>query len=178
MPRLIKAHLLMLAVAVALSLPFYGFQWHLTLHILAAILFVGGLVSSTLWMAMAQMNGGAVVVAFAADSIRKAGLLLIAPAGALALLSGLMMAADRWGGWSGFHEHRWIEIALALFVLALILWAAFAHRYMTKLARAGEGVEEGSICPEANAVLKRWYLWSSVVLALSVVILYLMVAKP
>ena len=178
MPRLIKAHLLLLVVAVALSLPFYGFQWHLTLHILAAILFVGGLVSSTLWMAMAHMNGGAVVVAFAADSIRKAGLLLVAPAGALALLNGLMMAADRWGGWGGFHEHRWIEIALALFVLALILWATFVHRYIARLARAGETATDGPICPEANALLKRWYIWSALVLALSVAILYLMVAKP
>ena len=178
MPRLIKAHLLLLVVAVALSLPFYGFQWHLTLHILASILFVGGLVSSTLWMALAHRNGAAIVVAFAADSVRKAGLLLVAPAGALALLNGLMMAADRWGGWTGFHEHRWIEIALALFVLTLILWGAFVHRNIAKLARACETAADGPICPEANALLKRWYIWSAIVLTLSVAILYLMVAKP
>ena len=75
----IRAHLLLLVVAVALSLPFYGFQWHLTLHILAAILFVGGLVSSTLWVALAHVNGQAVIVTFAANGARKAGLLLSRP---------------------------------------------------------------------------------------------------
>lgn len=178
MSRSLKVHLLLLLAVVALSLPFYGFRWHLTLHILAAILFVGGLASSVMWMALAHRNGGAVIVTFAANAVRKAGLLLVAPAGVLALLNGLMLAADRWGGWGGFHEYRWIEIALALFVLALVLWGAFVHRYVVKLARAGEGVEDGPICPEASSVLKRWYMWSGVVLALSVVILYLMVVKP
>ncbi len=174
----IRAHLLLLVVAVALSLPFYGFQWHLTLHILAAILFMGGLASSTLWVALAHVNGQAMIMTFAANGVRKAGLLLVAPAAVLALLSGLMMAADRWGGWGGFHEHRWIEIALGLFVVAIVLWGAFVHRYVAKLVRAGETAEDGPICPEARAMLKRWYFWSGVVLALSVAILYLMVVKP
>lgn len=178
MSRTLKAHLLLLAVAVVLALPFYGFQWHLTLHILGAILFMGGLVSSTLWVALAHVNGQAVIVTFAANGARKAGLLLVAPAAVLALLSGLMMAADRWGGWGGFHEYRWIEIALGLFVVAIVLWGAFVHRYVVKLARAGETAADGPICPEARSVLKRWYFWSGVVLALSVVILYLMVVKP
>ena len=174
----IRAHLLLLVVAVALSLPFYGFQWHLTLHILAAILFMGGLASSTLWVALAHVNGQAMIMTFAANGVRKAGLLLVAPAAALALLNGLVMAADRWGGWGGFHEHRWIEIALGLFVVAIVLWGVFVHRYVVQLARAGESVEDGPICPEARAMLKRWYFWSGVVLVLSVAILYLMVVKP
>ncbi len=180
MSRALKVHLLLLAVVVVLSLPFYGFQWHLTLHILAAILFVGGLVSSTLWMALAHCNGTTAVMGFAANAVRKAGLLLVAPAAALALLNGLMMSADRWGGWGGFHEHRWIEIALALFVLALILWGAFVHRYIVKLARVGEqaATADGPLSAETNALLKRWYFWSGVTLALSVAILYLMVVKP
>ena len=178
MSRSLKVHLLLLVVAVALALPFYGFQWHLTLHILGAILFVGGLVSSTLLMALAHRNGEAVIVTFAANAVRKAGLLLVGPAAVLALLNGLMMAADRWGGWGGFHEHRWIEIALALFVLAIVLWGAFVHRYVVRLAKAGEMADDGPICPEAHSVLRRWYFWSGVVLVLSVVILYLMVVKP
>lgn len=178
MSRTLKAHLLLLVVAVALSLPFYGFQWHLTLHILGAILFMGGLVSSTLLVALAHRNGEAVIVTFAANSVRKAGLLLVAPAATLSILSGLMMAADRWGGWGGFHEHRWIEVGLALFVVAIVLWGAFVHRYIVRLALAGETADDGPICPEARSVLKRWYLWSGVVLVLSMVILYLMVVKP
>ena len=178
MSRTIKVHLLLLAVAVVLSLPFYGFRWHLTLHILAAIVFMGGLVSSMLWMALAHRNGEASIVTFAANATRKAGLILVAPAAVLALLNGLMMAADRWGGWGGFHEQRWIEFGLALFVLAIVLWGAFVHRYMVKLVRAGDAAGGGPICPEAQSVLKRWYFWSGLVLVLSVVILYLMVVKP
>lgn len=178
MPRTLKAHLLLLAVVVVLSLPFYGFRWHLTLHILAAILFAGGLVSSMLWVALAHRNGEAAIVRFAANSARKAGLLLVAPAALLALLNGLIMAADRWGGWGGFHEYRWIEYGLGLYVAALVIWGGFVHRYTVKLVRAGEGAGDGPVGPEVSSVLKRWYFWSGVVLALSVVILYLMVAKP
>ena len=174
----LRVHLLLLVAAVLLSLPFYGFQWHLTLHILGAILFVGGLASSTLWMAMAHTSGAGTVLAFAAKSTRQLGLFLIAPAALLSLLSGLFMSADRWGGWGGFHEQRWIEFGLAFFVLAIVLWGAFVHRYIVKLAQQGESITDGPICPEANALLKKWYAWSGVILALSVVILYLMVVKP
>ena len=65
-----------------------------------------------------------------------------------------------------------------MFVLAIVLWGAFVHRYMVKLVRAGDAAGGGPICPEAQSVLKRWYFWSGLVLVLSVVILYLMVVKP
>ena len=178
MSRTLKVHLLLMATAVVASLPVFGFEWHLTLHILAAILFVGGVVSSMIWMASAHRNGSGPIVSFAANAVHKAGLVIVAPAAALALLNGLIMAADRWGGWGGFHEYRWIEIGLALFVVSIVLWGVFVHRYMVKLARAGEGAADGPICPEANSLLKRWYFWSGLVLALSIAILYLMVAKP
>ena len=167
MSRALKVHLLLLAVVVVASLPIFGFQWHLTLHILAAILFVGGLVSSMLWMALAHCNGTAAVMGFAASATRQAGLLLVAPAAALALLNGLMMSADRWGGWGGFHEHRWIEIALALFVLAVVLWGAFVHRYMVKLARLGEqaAIADGPLSAETNALLKLLVLLGAVVVS-------------
>ena len=140
MSRSLKVHLLLLVVAVALALPFYGFQWHLTLHILGAILFVGGLVSSTLLIALAHRNGEAVIVTFAANSVFVRRGCCWSRRRRCWLLNGLMMAADRWGGWGGFHEHRWIEIALALFVLAIVFWGAFVHRYVV---RAGEGRGDG-----------------------------------
>ena len=62
MSRALKVHLLLAGRGCGVaSLPiFYGFQWHLTLHILSAILFVGGLVSSNLvdGVGPLQRNGG------------------------------------------------------------------------------------------------------------------------
>ena len=181
MSTLLKAHLALLVVAVVASLPVFPFQWHLTAHILGAILFVGGLVSSTLWMGLAHGGGRAAFLGFAANGARQVGLLLVGPAAVLALVSGLVMTFDRWGGWSGFGEHRWLEIALALFVAAVVLWGAFVHRYAVKLARLADdsaGTADGPPGAEIQGLMKRWYFWSGVVIALSVAILYLMAAKP
>ena len=55
----------------------------------------------------------------------------------LILLNGLVMAADRYGGWGGFHETSWIAIALALFALSGVIWVVFlasVQRKMTQLA--------------------------------------------
>ena len=43
----------------------------------------------------------------------------------LILLNGLAVAADRYGGWGGFHETNWIVIALVLFALSGVIWVVF-----------------------------------------------------
>ena len=180
MTALLRVHLLLMAAAVIVSLPFYGFSWYLTLHILGAVLFMGGIVSTTVWMAMAQATRDTGVMHFASKTARSVDLLVIAPSVVLVLLSGLVMAADRWGGWGGFHEFRWIEIALALFVIAAVIWAVFLRRYQSKLVSlSGQAVQSnGPLDAAYDGALCRWYFWSSVTIAISISILYLMAAKP
>ena len=180
MTALLRVHLLLMAAAVIVSLPFYGFSWYLTLHILGAVLFMGGIVSTTVWVAMAQFSRDAGVMHFASKTARAVDLVVIAPSVVLVLLSGLVMTVDRWGGWGGFHEYRWIETALTLFVIAAVIWAVFLRRYQSKLeSLSGQAVQSKSPLDAAyDGALRRWYFWSSVTIAISIAILYLMAAKP
>ena len=180
MTALLRVHLLLMAAAVIVSLPFYGFLWHLTLHILGAVLFMGGIVSTTVWMAMAQTTRDTGVMHFASKTARSVDLLVIAPSVVLVLLSGLAITVDRWGGWGGFHEFRWIETALTLFVVAAAIWAIFLRRYQSRLVNlCGQAVQSKSPLDRTYyGALQRWYFWSGVTIVISIAILYLMVAKP
>ena len=42
------------AIVVVLSLPIYPYRWHLLLHILGAVIFVGNIVVTAAWMALAE----------------------------------------------------------------------------------------------------------------------------
>ncbi len=173
-------HLLLMLAAVIASLPFYAFLWHLTLHILGAVLFMGGIVSTTVWVAMAQKTRDTGVMHFASKAAKSVDLLIIAPSVVLVLLSGLAMTVDRWGGWGGFHEFRWIETALTLFVIAAAIWAIFLRRYQSRLVNfSGQSAQSKSpLNGSYYGVLRRWYFWSGVTIVISIAILYLMVAKP
>ena len=133
-PRALLAYSTLYAVVVLASLPLYPYKWHLLLHILGAVVFVGNIIVTAAWMVLAERTRELRVIRFATRAVNRADLLFTGPGVALVLLNGLAIAADRWGGWANFYEHSWIALALALFAASGIVWVAFLMRYQTRMA--------------------------------------------
>ncbi len=170
----------LVAVAIVVSLPIYPFEWHLFLHIAGAVVFVGNIIITGAWMYLADRTGDPKVVGFATSSLSLADAIFTGPGVALILLNGLAMAAERYGGWDGFHEVSWITTALGIFVLSGTIWAAFLVRTQSAMTRlAATAVSQETELPDEFRVhMKSWYLWGTIATVLPIVSLALMVFKP
>ena len=176
--NLVRWESAVLAIAVVVSLPFYSYDWHLFLHVAGAIVFLGNIVVTAVWLALAERMGGREVLRFAARTVARADLIFTAPGVVLVLGNGLAMAADRWGGWSGFHEHSWLTSALVLFALSGVLWVGLLLPYQFRMIRLAESGGDTQLPGEFFSTLHRWYVWGGVAILLPVLSLLLMVNKP
>ena len=174
------AGLALVVVAIAVSIPVYSYTWHLAFHILGAVVFVGNIMVSAMWMVLARRTAQASVVAFASRAVSAADWLFTAPGVMLVLLNGLALANKLYGGWDKFYETSWITIALALFALSGVVWAGFLLRYQAAMVRLSvPAAESGSGLPtEYFSVFNRWAVWGTIATVLPLISLYLMVAKP
>lgn len=164
---------LAILAALVASLPVYGDSWHLGLHVLGAIIFLGNIVVTAAWVALAERSDDASAVRFATGAMQRTDAYFTAPGVILVLGNGLALAASQWGGWSGFWEVSWLVAALALFAASGILWAALLIPLQRTMARQA-ATNGSSIATD----LHRWYLWGAVAIALPLASLYLMVVKP
>lgn len=166
-------------VVAALSLPIYGFYWHLTLHIFGAIIFIGNIIVTAVWMILAEQTRDARTIQFATRAINRADLFFTAPGVILVLLNGLALASMRWGGWGDFYDHSWITAALILFSLSGIIWVALLLPHQIKMERVTARNGDGRELPgDFYSLLHRWYLWGGIATILPLVSLFLMVNKP
>lgn len=146
------------------------------LHIFGAIIFLGNLIVSAIWMANAKRTRSADVLYFAARTVMRADLFLTLPGILLVLITGIF-ATLRWGG---FGHVPWAELGLALFMLAGILWGAVLLRLQKQMiAIAREAVElKIGLSERFFQVYRKWMMWGGIVTLLPLAVLYLMVFKP
>jgi uncharacterized membrane protein len=168
------------AIAIVVSLPLYSFQWHLLLHIFGAVIFIGNLIVTALWMTLAERTRKTSVLNFASRVVNNADLTFTLPGVILILLNGLALAVSRWGGWAGFLGNSWITAALVLLVLSGIVWVGFLLRYQFRLEHlSNEAVESDALLPQGFfGVLHKWYVWGVIATILPILSLLLMVFKP
>ena len=167
----------LVSIAIIISAPLYSYKWHVALHIFGAIIFLGNIVVTAAWMALAERTGETTVIRFASKTVSSADVLFTGPGVVLVLLNGLALANDRWGGWGGFHEFSWIVTALGLFAVSGVVWAGWLLRYQYRMVQLSAGVAD-PLPEEFFHVLHKWYVWGAIATALPLVSLYLMVAKP
>src|SRR3989449_3259090 len=136
-------------VAIVVSLPLFPYTWHMLLHIVGAVLFLGNLIVTAAWMTWAVGQKDAKVAAFAAAGVNKADQWFTSPGMILLLLNGLAMTALAWGGWLGFtvSPNRWIFAGLALLIATGALYGAVLRRYQHEMARISSEAAETSAPP-------------------------------
>ncbi len=147
------------------------YDWLMFLHIVAAMVWLGGLVTLTVLVTLALRGGRPAAVAAFVGNLRVIGPLLFAPAMAVVLGLGIWMVADS-DAWA--LGQLWVRLALALFAAAFFIGAVFQSRSAI-LAQRAVGAGDDA---EAARQLRRWSWGMRLILFLLLVVTWDMVFKP
>ena len=148
----------------------------LVVHIFAAILLVGHLITAAFWKVRADRSGDLEHIATAAQALVRADYTFTVPGIAGLLITGIWMGGLT--GWERFQE-LWLAISFLLLIVIALLWLAVLlpqQRRMARLAR--ESLTAGAPDPAYQRAGKLWSMVGGIVTLLAIVILFLMVLKP
>jgi uncharacterized membrane protein len=147
------------------------YDWLMLVHILAAMVWLGGLVTLIILATQAIRSGESDVVARFVANLRVTGLVLFLPAMALVLGLGIWMVLDS-SVWS--LAQGWIRLSLTLFAAAFVIGAVFQSR---TAILAGRALTQGDQA-EAMRQLRRWVWGVRAILLILLVVTWAMVFKP
>ena len=148
----------------------------LAVHILAAIIFVGNIITAAFWKVRADRSGNLEAIALSTRAVLLADFAFTGP-GILAVLgTGIAMAGIT--GWERFQE-PWLSLSFILFVVTGIIWLAALLPLQFRMARlARQSAARGSLDPAYTRSSRLWAIFGGVATLLPIVILFLMVLKP
>jgi len=147
------------------------YDWLLFLHVLAAMVWVGGGVMLAAVAARVLRDPDPAAVGRFTASLRALGPLVLAPA-TVALLGlgiGLVVDSDAWD-----FGQLWLQLALALFAAAFLIGAVWQSRTALAATRAAERDNND----EARRQLRRWSWGYRLIVLLLVVAAWDMTTKP
>jgi uncharacterized membrane protein len=147
------------------------YDWLLFVHIVAAMVWVGGLVALAAFGTYALRSGQPDAVSRFVGSLRVVGPFVLAPSSALVLAFGIWMVIDS-SIWD--FGQTWIWLALVLLAAAAVVGAVFLSRSALAAERA---VKAGDDAAAANH-LRRWSWGIRVIVVLLVIATWDMVFKP
>jgi len=140
-------------------------------HVLSACLFLGNVVVSGTWAALAERTRNYEVIAFSNRLVLVTDLLFTLTGAILVVLTGSMMA-HRYGGAS---SQGWIAWSYALFTLSGLIWAMvlvpIQLRQRTLLRR------DRAITAEYLRLSRIWQVSGAIATVVPLPILYLMITK-
>jgi uncharacterized membrane protein len=154
-------------VLVAASL----YDWLLFLHVVAAMVGVGGLVALSALAAHVLRSGEPDAVARFVRSLRMIGPLVLAPAAVALVGFGIWLVVNS-AAWD--FGQTWIRLALTLFAGAFGVGAVFQSGAAIAAQRAAETGDDG----EAARQLRRWSWGMRLILLLLFAATWDMVFKP
>lgn len=113
---------------------------HRLLHLGGALLFLGNVLVSALWLALADASKSLPALRFATRVVNVADLAFTAPGGALALVNGVVLSTN----WGGLWALPWLARSLGLFVAITVLWALLLVPLQLHLERAVAALPDGT----------------------------------
>lgn len=144
---------------------------NLFLHILGAVLFIGNIIVTGVWMYLAERSKDRAVITFAAKAVNWMDVFFTGPGVILLLLNGLEMAPYCDQCHQGFAT-KWIQVGLGLFIVSGILWVALII-YQNALVR---GLTENN--DQFYKTLHKWYVIGVADTIIPLIILAVMIIKP
>lgn len=147
-----------------------------SLHILGAILFLGNIIITGIWMYLAERSKIVPVIQFATKAVNWMDVFFTAPGAALVLLTGLLQAPHH----GGLYTQSWILAGLILFSLSGVIWLLFLIPDQHRLIRlSNEDItKDGKLPKKFFKILHRWYFWGIIATILPLISLVIMVLKP
>jgi uncharacterized membrane protein len=145
------------------------YDWLLLVHILAAMLWVGGVTAvGAFALRILRTKEPGASQAFM-RSLRVVGPLVLAPGPVLVITMGIWMVAKQWE-----FDQTWVELAFALFALAFLIGAAHQSRAAIAAERASAAGDDAA----ALRHLRRWAWGMATILVILLVATWDMVFKP
>jgi uncharacterized membrane protein len=148
----------------------------LALHILAAVVFVGNIITAAFWKTRADRSGNLETIAITARSLLQADYVFTAPGIVVLLATGIWMVGL--SDWARFQE-PWLGGSFVLLIITGVIWLAVLlpqQRRMVRLAQ--EGADAGALGPEYRRAGRIWSMFGGIATLLPILILFLMVFKP
>ncbi len=149
----------------------FPYLWHKMLHNLGAVLLLGNIIITAVWIVMAEQTGSRDVLRFAAQAVNWMDVFFTVPGIFLLVWNGDVLAVQ----WGGVLGAGWITLSLAIFLLSGILWLGFLIRCQHRLIVLSREENPG---PEFFRVLHAWYFWGAVATLLPLISLAIMFLKP
>jgi uncharacterized membrane protein len=147
------------------------YDWLLFLHLVAAMVWVGGVATLSALATYILRRGEREAIARFVGSLRVIGPLVLAPAPLALVGFGIWLVIDS-DAWE--FGQTWIWLGLALFAAAFVVGAAFQSRAAIGAERAAAEGDDA----EAARQLGRWSWGSRLILVLLAVATWDMVFKP
>jgi uncharacterized membrane protein len=143
-------------------------------HVLAAIVWVGGAATAQVYALLAVRTNDPVKVAAFAGDTEFVGTRIFLPAALILLVSGILTVRASGGAWT--FGQGWVQFGMVVIALSIVTGAGFLGPESGRIARATKagGVES----PEVQARIRRIFLVSRVELVLLFAVVFDMVVKP
>lgn len=152
------------------------FQLILAIHILAAAIFLGNLITTAFWKVRADRTGNLENMAMTSRAVLLADYVFTGPGISALLVSGILLTG--FSGWERFQE-PWLGVSLMLLLLTAFIWAGVMIPLQLRMARlAQEALFAGVLDPDYTRTSRRWSMFSGITTLLPIVILFLMVLRP
>lgn len=146
------------------------------LHIFGAIIFVGNIVVTALWKAMADLTKEPKIVAFGQRLVTLTDIVFTGIGAGLVLVTGLLMAYQYF---DDFLRIRWIAWGFGLFMLSGIIWLTALIPIQIKQAQLARQFVDANQIPQEYWRLGRiWMALGIIATLLPLANLYFMVYKP
>ena len=149
-----------------------AYQFYLTVHILAAVVWVGGATITQVYAARAMADPSPERLAGFARDAEFVGKTMFTPASLVLVVFGFLLVNE--GNWS--LGSTWLVFALAVFAASFALGVGFLAPESARIARAIELHGVGST--EATRRIERIFLVSRIELLFLMLVVVDMVVKP
>ncbi len=144
--------------------------WLHFLHVLSAIMWVGGGVTLSIIGARIRANGTPAAIADFAQLLTYVGTRVFLPAVVGTVVFGVWMVLEN-TQWN--FGQLWVRLAIGLFVLAFLIGAVYLGRVGIQLGKVGP-----TDAAAAKALLGRWIAGYGLVLIVLLIAVWDMIFKP
>ena len=153
----------LVAAVVAVAL------WNRLMHVLGAVLFMGNIIVTAVWMSMARRSGDPGALRLAARAVALTDAVFTLPGVLLLLLNGGIIGTPYFK-----VAAPWLIVSLVLLIISGVIWVAALVPIQKRLLRLAQ---DGDMA-QGDALIRGWFRWGGAATLLPFVALVLMVYKP
>jgi uncharacterized membrane protein len=147
------------------------YEVYLAVHILAAVIWVGGALAVQVFAARATASGSGERIATISKDIEWLGTRVFIPSSLLLVVFGFLLISE--GNWD---YESWVVFGLAVWAASFLVGSGFLGPESGRISKAFAA--EGSDSADGHRRLRRIFLISRIELALLILVVLAMALKP